>query len=177
LQLLKELAAHTSRVAVLANPDNPTFGGLLDRIRPGADLLGIRLTRVGARSGAELPQAFTAIKASRADAILLVDDVVLAGSHVRLQILQWALNQRLPVVSLNARGASDGGLASLGTDHRALSRRAAFYVHRILGGAKPGDLPVERPTVYKLTVNRKTATALGLTVPQALLLRADEVIE
>ena len=109
---------------------------------------------------------------------MIADDVSLAGTtEVRRQIIQWALGQRLPVASSSARVAPDGGLVSLGTDNSALVRRAAFYVHRILGGAKPADLPVERPTVYKLSVNRKTAAALGITIPQALLQRADEVIQ
>ena len=178
LQLLKELVPRIARVAVLANPDNPAYGSYLDRLRPAAKQLGITLTRIEARNAAELPQAFSAIRASRADAILIADDVAIAGTpEVRRQIIQWALGQRLAVASSSARVAPDGGLVSLGTDNSALVRRAAFYVHRILGGAKPADLPVERPTVYKLSVNRKTATALGLTIPQALLLRADEVIE
>ncbi len=178
LQLLKELAPRIARVAVLANPDNPAYGGYLDLLRPAARQLGITLTRIEARNAAELPQAFTAIRAGRADAILILDDVALAGTtEVRQQIIQWALGQRLPVASSSARVAPDGGLVSLGTDNSTLVRRAAFYVHRILGGAKPGDLPVERPTVYTLSLNRKTAAALGLTIPQALLLRADEVIQ
>jgi putative tryptophan/tyrosine transport system substrate-binding protein len=161
----------------LANPDNPNYGSSM-ALLPAATQLGITLNRVDARNAAELPQAFTAIRASRADAILILDDVALAGTtEVRRQIIQWALGQRLPVVSSSARVALDGGLVSLGTDNSALVRRAAYYVHRILGGAKPADLPVERPTVYKLSVNLKTAAALGLTIPQALLLRADEVIQ
>ena len=179
LQLLKELSPRTVRVAVLANPDNPGYGNYLEQLLPVAkQQLGITLHRVDARNAAELAQAFAAIRASRADAILIADDVALAGTpEVRRQIIQWALGQRLPVASASARVAPDGGLVSLGTDNSALVRRAAFYVHRILGGAKPGDLPVERPTVYTLSVNRKTATALGLVIPQALLLRADEVIQ
>ena len=178
LQLLKELAPRVVRVALLANPDNPGYGSYLEQLRPAAKQLGITLNRVDARNAAELPQAFTAIRASRADAILIADDFALAGTpEVRRQIIQWALGQRLPVASSSARVAPDGGLVSLGTVNSALVRRAAFYVHRILGGAKPGDLPVERPTVYTLAVNRKTAMALGLTIPQALLLRADEVIQ
>jgi putative tryptophan/tyrosine transport system substrate-binding protein len=178
LQLLKELAPRTMRVAVLLNPDNPNYGSYLDLLRPAGNHLGITLTRIDARSAAELPQAFTAIRASRADAILMADDVALAGTtEVRRQIIQWALNQRLPVASSSARVAPDGGLVSLGTDNSALARRAAFYVYRILGGAKPADLPVERPTVYKLSLNRKTANALGLTIPQSVLQRADEVIQ
>lgn len=177
LQLLKEVAPRIVRVAVLANPDNPNYGSSL-ALLPAANQLGITLNRVDARNAAELPQAFTAIRASRADAILILDDVALAGTtEVRRQIIQWALGQRLPVASSSARVAIDGGLVSLGTDNSVLVRRAAYYVHRILGGAKPADLPVERPTVYKLSVNRKTAAALGLTIPQALLLRADEVVQ
>ncbi len=178
LQLLKELAPRTVRVAVMVNPDNPNYGSYLDLLRPAAIQLGITLNRIDARKAAELPQAFTAILANRADAILIGDDVALAGTpEVRRQIIRWALGQRLPLASTSARVAPDGGLVSLGTDNSALVRRAAFYVHRILGGAKPGDLPVEQPTVFALSVNRKAATALGLTIPQALLLRADEVIQ
>ena len=178
LQLLKELAPRFVRVAVLANPDNPGYSNYLEQLLPAAKQLGLTLTRIDARNAAELPQAFAAIRAGRADALLIADDVALAGTtEVRRQIIQWALGQRLAVASSSARVAPDGGLVSLGTDNSALVRRAAFYVHRILGGAKPADLPVERPTVYKLSVNRKTAAALGITIPQALLLRADEVIE
>lgn len=178
LQLLKELSPRIVRVAFLGNPDNPNYANYMDLLRPAAIQLGTTLIGVGARNAAELPQAFAAIRASRADAILIADDVALAGTpEVRQQIIQWALGQRLPVASASARVAPDGGLVSLGTDNSALVRRAAFYIHRILGGAKPGDLPVERPTVYTLALNRKTAAALGLTIPQALLLRADEVIQ
>jgi putative tryptophan/tyrosine transport system substrate-binding protein len=178
LQILKELAPHTSRVAVLTNPDNPNYRrdpGVLDA---AAIQLGIALTRVDARNASDLPQAFAMIRASGADAIFMDDDAALAGtSEVRKEIIKWALGRRLPMASPSSRVAPDGGLVSLGTDNSALVRRAAFYVHRILGGAKVADLPVERPTTYKLSVNRKTAAALGLTIPQALLLRADEVIQ
>jgi putative ABC transport system substrate-binding protein len=179
LELLKELAPRTSRVAVMANPDNPNFGSsYLDRLRPAAEKLSITLTSIAARNAAGLPQAFAAIRASGADAILIADDVALAGtSEVRKQIAEWALSRGLPVASSSSRVAADGGLVSLGTDNSELVRRAAFYVHRILGGAKPADLPVERPMTFKLSLNRKTAKALGLTIPQSLLLRADEVIE
>jgi len=81
------------------------------------------------------------------------------------------------MVSTNSRVAPDGGLLSLGADMLALARRAALYVHRIIGGAKPAELPVERPAIFKLSVNRKTAKALGIAIPQSVLLRADEVIQ
>lgn len=178
LQLLKELAPRTSHVAVMANPDNPGFASYVDLLRPAARQLGLTLIQVGARNAADLPQAFAMIQSGAADAILIADDQALAGTPaVRQQIIRWALEQRLPLASSSARVAPDGGLVSLGTDNSALVKRATFYVHRILGGARPAELPVERPTVYKLSLNRKTAAALGITIPQALLLRADEVIQ
>ena len=140
--------------------------------------LGVTLIRIEARNVSDLPQALAAVASSGADAIFMLDEATLAASgEVRKQVSEWALSRRLPVASPNASFAADGGLVSLGTDVPAVSRRAAFYVHRILGGAKPADLPVERPTIFKLSVNRKTAAALGLTIPQSLLLRADEVIQ
>jgi putative tryptophan/tyrosine transport system substrate-binding protein len=96
---------------------------------------------------------------------------------VRQQIIAWGFKRHLPVVSPSALVVPDGGLVSLSTDVEAPARRAAFYIHRILRGAKPADLPIERPTTFKLSINRKTATALGLTIPQSLLSRADEVIQ
>ncbi len=178
LQLLKELAPRTSRVAVLVNPDNPNTRRYADALRPAANQLGLTLVRVEARNDSDLPQAFATIRASGADAIYMVDDAALAGAaEVRKQVIEWAMSGGLPVASSSSRVAPDGGLVSLGTDSSALSRRAASYVHRILGGAKPGDLPVERPTTFRLSLNRKTAAALKLTIPQSLLQRADEVIQ
>jgi len=178
LELLKVLAPRTSRVAVMVNPDNPNNRGYLIVLSPAANQLGIALTGIEARNESDLPQAFASILASGADAVLIVDDAALAGTpEVRKQIIKWALGRRLPVASPSSRIAPEGGLVSLGADNAALARRAAFYVHRILGGAKPADLPVERPTIFKLSLNRKTAAALGITIPPSLLLRADEVIQ
>jgi putative ABC transport system substrate-binding protein len=178
LQLLKELAPRTSRVAVLVNPDNPNTRRYTDALRPAASQLGLTLVRVEARNDSDLPQAFATIRASGADAIYMVDDAALAGTaEVRKRVIKWAMSSGLPVASSSSRVAPDGGLVSLGTDSSVLSRRAASYVHRILGGAKPGDLPVERPTTFRLSLNRKTAAALKLTIPQPLLQRADEVIQ
>ena len=140
--------------------------------------MGLTLIGVAARNAADLPQAFAAIAASGANAIYLFDDAALAGTGpVRKEVGEWALKRKLPVVSPNARVASDGGLLSFGTDLNALSRRAAAYVDKVLKGVKPADLPVERPSKFNLSVNAKTAKALGLTIPQSLLFRADEVIQ
>ena len=136
------------------------------------------LIAIEARNVSGLPQAFAAIAASNAHAIYLVDDPVLAGTvESRKQILERALSRGLPVASSNSSVAADGGLVSLGTDRLALARRAALYVDKILKGAKPADLPIERPSVFKLSVNVSTAKALGLTIPPSVLVRADEVIK
>ena len=178
LQLLKELAPRTSRVAVLVNPDDPGYRDYLGVLAPAAGQLGVTLVRIEARNVSDLPQAFAAIVASGANAVFLVDDPALAGTGKgRKQVIEQGLSRRLPLASPNSSVASEGGLVSLGTDRPALARRAAIYVDKILKGAKPSDLPVERPSTYKLSVNVKTAKALGLTIPQTLLLRADEVIQ
>jgi len=162
----------------MVNPDNPNNLSYPGILRPAANQLDLTLIRIDVRNASDLPQAFATIRSGGADAIFLVDDAALAGTAgVRKEIINRALRDRLAVASSSSRVAPDGGLVSLGADNSALARRAAFYVHRILGGAKPADLPVERPTIYKLSVNRKTAAALGLTIPQSLLLRADEVIQ
>lgn len=178
LQLLKELAPRTTRVAVIHHPDNKLIWPNIDVLAAAAGQLGIGLLNVGARDGSELPQAFATILAGGADAIYISPENMLGGSpEVRKQVSDWALGHRMPSASTFAHFTVDGGLVSLGPDFAAITRRSAFYVHRLLGGARPGDLPVERATIFKLSVNRKTAAALGLTIPKALLLRADEVIQ
>ncbi len=178
LQLLKELAPRTSRVAFLVNPDNPSDRDYPGTLAPAAGQLGVTLIRIEARNVSDLPQAFAAIAASGADAIFLVDDPALAGTgEARKEVIERASSRRLPLASPNSSVAPEGGLVSFGTDRLALVRRAAVYVDKILKGAKPADLPVERPSTFKLSVNVKTAKALGLTIPQSLLLRADEVVQ
>jgi len=178
LQLLKELAPRIARVAVVFNPDNFDFRNYPSVLGSAAAQSRITLIGIEARSDSDLQQVFAAIAASGADAILLTaDNRLTASDEVRQPIIEWASIHRLPVASPSFRVAAGGGLLSLSTDLQAPARRAAYYVHRILGGAKPADLPVERPTTFKLSVNRKNAIALGLTIPQSLLLRADEVIQ
>lgn len=151
---------------------------LVDDLEQAVGQLGIVLQRIEARNAADLRQAFAAIAAGRADAILMLTAGNLAGNNgVRRLVSDWAAGQRIPVVAQFSAFAADGALLTLATDLNAIARRAAFYVHRLLGGAKPGDLPIERPTVFKLSLNRKTAAALGITIPAAVLLRADEVIQ
>ena len=188
MQFLKELVPHISRVAVLLNPDSPSNRDYPGILAPGAAQLGLTLIRIEARHVSDLPRAFAAIVASGANAIFMVDDpaasvhdfATIAQSEwieYSKQVSDWALKRGLPAASSNARVASDGGLLSFGADLNALNRRAAGYVDKVLKGVKPVDLPVERPSVFNLSVNLKTAKALGLTIPQSLLLRADEVIQ
>lgn len=177
LQLLKEFAPRTSRVALVVNPDDPSWRNHPGVLAPGANLLGITLVRIDVRNASDLPKAFAAIIAAGANGLYVGDDAALAGNtDVRRQITAWALLHRLPLASSSPRVTADGGLVSVGTDVAALARRSAHYADRLLDGATPAELPVERPTIYKLTVNRKSAAMLGLAIPQALLLRADEVI-
>lgn len=178
LELLKELAPRTTRVALVFNPDNRSFVPSLGELQPAATRLGLSLLRADARSAAELPQAVSAAVAGGANAIFLTTELWVGGTpESRRRFAELALRHRLASASANIRFAADGGLVSLGPDLGAIGRRSARHVDRILRGARPGDLPIERPTEFKLTINRGTAKALGLTIPQGLLLRADEVVE
>jgi putative ABC transport system substrate-binding protein len=178
LQLLKELAPRITRVAVLLNPNNFDYRGYPGVLGPAAAQSGLTLIGIEVRNVADLRQVFATLAARGADAILLTADPVLTASDaIRPQVIEWAASRRLPLASPSYRVAPGGGLFSLSTDIEAPARRASFYVHRILNGAKPADLPVELPTTFKLVVNRKTAGALGLTISQSVLVRADEVIQ
>ena len=178
LQLLKELAPRIAQVAVLLNPNNFDYRGYPGVLEPAATHSGLTLVAIDVRNVSDLHQAFATIEAKGVEAILLTADPALtAFDEIRPRVSEWATIHRLPLASPSYRVAPGGGLFSLSTDIEAPARRAAFYVHRILNGAKPADLPVELPTKFKLVVNRKTAVALGLAIPQSVLLRADEVIQ
>ncbi len=125
----------------------------------------------------DLSQALASIAAQRADAILLTADPLLtATDEIFLRVIEWARSRRLPLASPSYHVAPAGGLFSLSTDIRAPAHRAAFYVHRILNGAKPGSLPIELPTTFKLVLNQKIANELQLAIPPSVLVRADEVV-
>jgi putative tryptophan/tyrosine transport system substrate-binding protein len=136
---------------------------------------GIHLQVHGVKSADEFRSAFQAITRERATALFVFDDVLMA-THKR-QILDWAAEVRLPVISQYAEIAEAGGLIAYGPNISDIYRRAAAYVDKILKGAKPSDLPVEQPTKVELVINLKAAKALGLTIPKSLLVRADQVIE
>jgi ABC-type uncharacterized transport system substrate-binding protein len=176
LQLLKEANPKISRVALLwGGASSPGEGGVLANAQAAAPALGITVLSAEAREPNEIPVALAAILQQRPDGLYATPSSMNTG-QMRL-ILDFALANRLPTIFMDARWVSRGGLMSYGIDWLELRRHAAMYVDKILRGAKPADLPVEQPTKFELVINVKTAKALGLTIPQPLLLRADEVIQ
>jgi putative ABC transport system substrate-binding protein len=164
-----------SRIAVLLNPDNPAWHDYPNALNGAADQLRLVLIGIEARGAVDIDRT---LARSEADGLLLVADSTLAGDQsVSTRIARFARERRLPSASIGTNFARDGGLLSLGTERGFPARRAAEYVHRIILGAQPSELPVEGPAKFQLSVNLDTAKALGLTVPQTLLGRADEVIE
>jgi ABC-type uncharacterized transport system substrate-binding protein len=175
LQLLKDALPGTTRVDLLVNPADPTSSAVVADAEDAAKSLGVQVKIVGARAAAELEGAFSTIHADRANALLVVGG---GGFYLnRTQIVDLALRNRLPSAYQNREFVEAGGLLSYAPSTIANYRRAAYYVDKILKGAKPADLPVEQPTKFELVINLKTARALGLTIPQSLLQRADEVIQ
>lgn len=176
LQLLKQAVPSARRVAVLWTSSDGRFASLqLDAIGAAAPALGVELVDVDAKDGGNLDASFASVRAQRVQALLVPSTAIL---HYRLQrISQLALEAGLPSMYGNAEFVRAGGLMSYGPDSHEPYRRAAYFVDRILRGAKPADLPVEQPTRFRLTVNAKTAAALGLRMPPALMLLADEVVQ
>jgi len=175
LELLAVAMRNISRLAVLMNSDNPVHAVFLEETRVAAQRSGARLQLLEARDPREIEQAFSAAGGERAAALIVFDDPVLWS--YRKQIVALAAKQRLPVIYGYREFVDDGGLMSYGPDRIDHYRRSASYVAKILQGAKPGSLPIEQPTKFELVINLKTAKALGLTIPESLLLRADQVIQ
>jgi putative ABC transport system substrate-binding protein len=174
LDLLKEALPGASRVGVLANPGPPTYRVARRNLEDAARSLGVRLHLREVRGPNELDNAFSAMAKEHVDALLVVNDPMLDAQRGR--IVDLAAKARLPGIYEWREFAEAGGLMSYGANLGELYRRAATYVDKILKGAKPADLPIEQPTKFELVVNLKTAKALGLTIPQSVLVRADEVI-
>ncbi|HEV2055927.1 MAG TPA: ABC transporter substrate-binding protein [Methylomirabilota bacterium] len=175
LQMLKEVVPKASRVAVLWNPANPGNAPQLREAEAAARTLGVRLQPVEARDPNDFDGAFAAMIRQQAGALIVLLDVMFTDHRTRIADL--AAKSRLPAVYGLSEHAEAGGLMAYSASRAALFRRAATYVDKILKGAKPADLPVERPTKFELVINLKTAKALGLTIPPSLLVRADRVIE
>ncbi|HWO06569.1 MAG TPA: ABC transporter substrate-binding protein [Methylomirabilota bacterium] len=173
LEILKQIVPNASRVAVLWNPGNPGNEPQLRAAEAAGQALGIRLQSLEARTPDDLDPAFAAMARQRADALVVFADVMLNEQRVRIAGLAAA--GRLPAVY--GQEGPAGGLITYSANTPDLFRRSATYVDRIVKGAKPGDLPVEQATRFDLVIDLKAARALGLTIPQSLLLRADQVIE
>jgi putative ABC transport system substrate-binding protein len=175
LELLKQIAPRITRAAVLRDRADPSGAGQLGAIQSVAPSFGVELRPLDVRDPAEIERAVTAF-ALVSDGGLIVTASALSGIHRNL-IISLAARHRVPAIYPFRLYADSGGLVSYGPDLVDPYRRAAGYVDRILKGEKPADMPVQAPTKYQLVINLKTAKALGLTVPAALLARADEVIE
>jgi putative ABC transport system substrate-binding protein len=174
LQLLKETISRVGRVAVLWNPATPYHMKAVADLKAAAPSLSIDLKFVGARTPEEFGPAFSAVRGAHAQALYVIDDPFFV-IH-RTTLLKLVSKAGLPAIYASREFADEGGLISYGTNFGDLFRRSAGYVEKILKGAKPSDLPIEQPTKFELVVNLKTAKVLGITVPQSILVRADEVI-
>jgi putative ABC transport system substrate-binding protein len=175
LELLKAAAPRTSRVLVLAYLADPIAKIQIEELRKSASSLGIQLQIRGIGSGDDLAAAFEAGAKERADALLVTSASMFIVHRARLTEL--AARHRLPAMYSNKPVVEAGGLMVYDSDRAGMEAATASYVHKILKGAKPDDLPVQQPTKFELVINLKTAKALGLTIPPSLLQRADQVID
>ncbi len=175
LELLRAMVPKVSRVAVLINPANPQSAAGLESVQVGARQLGVTLVPVEAKSAQEIELAFALMRKQGAGALIVLLNPLYQQHRSRIAAL--AIEHRLPTITADRDFAAAGCLLSYGSSLAESFRRAATYVDRILKGAKPGDLPVEQPVKFDLVINRGTAKTLGLTIPQGLLISAEEVIE
>jgi len=175
LELLKEIIPRLSRVAVLGSLIHPGTAQSLQEMEFAARALKVQLQYLDVVDPKHIETAFGAARKERADAVLVLTSI--ATNLRRRQIVDLALKNRLPAIYFTTEWAEAGGLLTYGASYTDLFHRAATYVDKILKGAKPADLPIEQPTKFELVINLKTAKALGLTIPQSLLVRADEVIQ
>jgi putative ABC transport system substrate-binding protein len=174
LELFKQAVPTLSQVVALCHPANPYTTIAWKAVQPAAEALGLRLQPVEARGPNDLDRALATIKTARPDGLIVVPDRFLLT--YRASIVHFMAEHRLPGMFPFREFVQEGGLLAYGPDNTDLYRRAATYVAKILRGAKPADLPLEQPMKFELVINLKTAQALGLTIPPALLFQADEVI-
>jgi putative tryptophan/tyrosine transport system substrate-binding protein len=175
LQLLKEAFPRVTRVAVLWNPDNPVWRPALKRLQAAAPRLGVTIQPLSVRDLRELEAAFAAATKEKAGALLVFREQIFT-LH-RQQIVNFVTRHRLPAIYGGPPFVEVGGLIVYAANFVDMLRRTGSYVDKILKGAKPAELPIEQPRKFELVINLKTAKALGLTIPQSILLRADQVIE
>ncbi len=176
LQLLKEAVPGATRVAVLWNPESPPHATVVKEIKTAAPSLSIEPRFIEARSVDDFERAFSAIRREHAQALYAAEGPLRGGRRTSRALLELASKARLPAIYGQRDFPDQGGLMSYGANFHDMFRRSAVYVDKILKGARPGDLPIEQPTRFELVINLKTARTLGLKIPEALLLRADQVI-
>ena len=174
LELLREVVPNLRRLAIMGNVGNPIHVLEMDKVQVAAHTLGLEVAALEIRRGEDIAPAFEALK-GRAEALYVPADPLMNTNRVRINTL--ALGARLPTMHGVREYVEAGGLMSFGPSIPDLYRRAAEFVDKILRGTKPSDIPVEQPTKFDLIINLTTAKALGLTIPEPFLLRADEVIE
>ncbi len=175
LELLKESVPKVSRVAVLWNSADRAMTLIYRQVETAARALGVKVQPLGVRESSDFDGAFSAITREHPDALFIISDPLIRIN--RRRVLDFAATNRLPTMHEDNLYAKDSGLMSYGPSFSDMWPRAAYYVDKILKGARPGDLPVEQPTRFYLVINLKTAKALGLTIPPSVLIRADEVIQ
>jgi putative ABC transport system substrate-binding protein len=177
IELLKEVVPSLARIAYLVNPRNPSFTSERNRANAAAAgrALGLQLQQIEATKNVEIDAAFASMKREQVGAVIVARDAVLRSEQ--RQLIALGARYHLPTMFGDKGIVANGGLMSYSNDAAELYRAAARYVAKIINGAHPGDLPVEQPTKFELVVNLKTAKALGLTIPPAVLARADEVIQ
>jgi putative ABC transport system substrate-binding protein len=175
LEWLNELVPALSRIAVLWNPANPWHASAVKRVQDSAPRLGLKISTVAVRRPEDFEPAFATMRKERVEAILSLSDPMTIDHRAHLADLAAA--HRLPTMHGVVEYTEAGGLASYWPKRDDMFRRAAHYVHRILSGTRPGDLPIEQPAKYELVINMKTAKALGLKIPTSMLVRADRLIE
>ena len=175
LEMLLSMAPKLTRVAVLVNFGNPSHAPILKSAQAAAQRAKLEVLQMEARTPHDIEKAFAAMAREKVGAFIVPRDGLFIR-HAR-QIAELAAKNRLPSISMILEYVEAGGLMGYGTSDMDIYRRAATYVDKILKGANPGDLPVQQPTKLELIINRKTAKALGLTIPQSLMISADKVID
>ena len=174
LEMVREVFPKARRVAILANPENDSMKPIIPALEVAAKALKLEFRRFDVRGPEEFEKAFAAMVAARADVVVAIEDAMLIANSKG--IVEHASKRRLPLIGWN-EVADNGGFLSYGVNFPDMFRRSASYVDKILKGARPADLPVERSTKFELVINMKTAKALGVKLPQSVLVRADRVIE
>ncbi|MSQ62842.1 MAG: ABC transporter substrate-binding protein [Betaproteobacteria bacterium] len=175
VELLKLMLPSLSRVAILTNPGNPGHPGVLKNVQAAAQTRGLQVVHVQAGNAEEIERGFERMARERLNGAIVVSDSYFL--YQRKQIAELGIKHRVATIYSNRPSVVAGILMSYGSNNADSYRRAATYVDKILKGAKPCDLPIEQPSTFQLTINRKTAKALGIAIPKGLLDRADEVID